>query len=160
GADLARLVRRYEREVVLPLPHGGAAARFARQINPSLAVLLGPDNAWRRGWQQRIAALDLPVETLAPGDGAAAAERLAARLPIIPLTREVRESLRRPSRLARFVLGPIGRHALDLFSHNRIRRWDELAQDLGRPRRILCLGNGPSSEDPALQHHADDALFR
>src|SRR5262249_51008225 len=76
GADLGRLVRRYEREVVLPLPHASAAARFVRQINPSLAVLLGPDNDWRRSWQKRIAALGLAVETLAPGDSGTA-ERLA-----------------------------------------------------------------------------------
>ena len=35
-----------------------------------------------------------------------------------------------------------------------------LADFLGRPETILCLGNGPSSEDSRLQDMAHDALFR
>ena len=35
-----------------------------------------------------------------------------------------------------------------------------LRERLSRPARILCLGNGPSSEDPALRELAYDALFR
>lgn len=45
----------------------------------------------------------------------------------------------------------------------RIGRTASLAQlreALGAPRTILCLGNGPSSEDPALSTLAYDALFR
>src|SRR3546814_7198602 len=32
----------------------------------------------------------------------------------------------------------------------RIDDLDSLGEALGRPRTILCLGNGPSSEDPAI----------
>ena len=35
-----------------------------------------------------------------------------------------------------------------------------LRERLAGPARILCLGNGPSSEDPALRELAYDALFR
>ena len=35
-----------------------------------------------------------------------------------------------------------------------------LSERLGRPATILCLGNGPSSEDPRLAGIAHDALFR
>jgi hypothetical protein len=136
-----------------------ALARYARAINPVLAVLLGPDGPWRTRWQRRLAAIGLPVELLSPGDGGAI-ERLAERLPLLAPTRELRESLRRPGRLARFVLGPIGRHALDVFAHKRIRNWAELADCLGHPERIVCLGNGPTSEDPALAAYAGDTLFR
>ena len=38
--------------------------------------------------------------------------------------------------------------------------WDEIGSRLGRPQSILCLGNGPSSEDPALERQAYDCLFR
>jgi hypothetical protein len=36
----------------------------------------------------------------------------------------------------------------------------ELGRRLGAPRTILCLGNGPSSEDPRLREMPHDALFR
>lgn len=36
----------------------------------------------------------------------------------------------------------------------------EIERRLGSPKTILCLGNGPSSEDPRLQDMAHDALFR
>lgn len=35
-----------------------------------------------------------------------------------------------------------------------------LATRLGHPKTILCLGNGPSSEDPRLKDMPHDALFR
>jgi hypothetical protein len=44
-----------------------------------------------------------------------------------------------------------------------VQRFDTLealAERLDHPRTILCLGNGPSSEDPRLSEVAYDALFR
>jgi hypothetical protein len=37
---------------------------------------------------------------------------------------------------------------------------DELKRRLSSPKIILCLGNGPTSEDPRLADMAHDALFR
>ncbi len=37
---------------------------------------------------------------------------------------------------------------------------DDLKSELGQPETIMCLGNGPSSEDPRLQDLSYDALFR
>ncbi len=45
----------------------------------------------------------------------------------------------------------------------RLRRYtslEELRRAIGAPQTILCLGNGPSSEDPALDGLHFDALFR
>lgn len=42
----------------------------------------------------------------------------------------------------------------------RIESWDALAAHLDHPRTVLCLGNGPSSEDPRLQSLAHDCLIR
>ncbi|MCL5775960.1 hypothetical protein M1105_02955 [Limibaculum sp. FT325] len=42
----------------------------------------------------------------------------------------------------------------------RIETAGALAERLGRPGTILCLGNGPTSEDPALAALPRDALFR
>lgn len=45
----------------------------------------------------------------------------------------------------------------------RFRRVESLADlrsRLGNPKTLLCLGNGPSSEDPSLAEFGHDALFR
>ena len=42
----------------------------------------------------------------------------------------------------------------------RLDSIDQLHQALGGPQTILCLGNGPSCEDPALEQYAYDSLFR
>ncbi len=45
----------------------------------------------------------------------------------------------------------------------RVRRYqdvDELRERLASPKTIMCLGNGPSSEDPGLVSMAHDVLFR
>lgn len=46
------------------------------------------------------------------------------------------------------------------FSKHRIDTLEELKQKLGYPETILCLGNGPSSEDPLLFNLKYDVLFR
>ena len=63
------------------------------------------------------------------------------------------------------------RQALGCLDHPRWRRWlsfkvqrfdtlDELQEVLGHPETILCLGNGPSSEGPAVEAVDYDCLFR
>jgi len=42
----------------------------------------------------------------------------------------------------------------------RIDDWDALRRRLREPRSILCLGNGPSSEDPCLLQVGHDCLMR
>lgn len=61
--------------------------------------------------------------------------------------------------LARLTRDPAWRGLLSW----RLRRYinaGEFAEALGRPQTILCLGNGPSSENPALFDMRYDALFR
>ncbi len=43
---------------------------------------------------------------------------------------------------------------------HRVNTLAELAEILGHPRHILCLGNGPSSEDDRLRESTHDCLFR
>ena len=65
----------------------------------------------------------------------------------------------------------VGARLLTLAEHPRWRRliaWRlnryatvaELDKELGRPGAIMCLGNGPSSEDPTLDGMDYDVLFR
>ena len=61
--------------------------------------------------------------------------------------------------IARWLDKDMGRRILAVRAR-RIATLDELRDALDRPQTILCLGNGPSSEDPALAGHADACLFR
>jgi hypothetical protein len=45
-------------------------------------------------------------------------------------------------------------------TRRRIADWEALAARLGHPETILCLGNGPTSEDPAVVAVAHDCLMR
>ncbi len=46
------------------------------------------------------------------------------------------------------------------FKVQRIDTIEELRRELGNPRTILCLGNGPSSEGPLVEAQRFDCLFR
>lgn len=54
---------------------------------------------------------------------------------------------------------PMWRRVLGLRAR-RIDSLDELRATLGNPHTILCLGSGPSSEDPSLAEAKFDCLFR
>ena len=41
-----------------------------------------------------------------------------------------------------------------------IASWEQLCRRLGEPKSILCLGNGPSSEDADIDRSRYDCLFR
>jgi 3-Deoxy-D-manno-octulosonic-acid transferase (kdotransferase) len=59
----------------------------------------------------------------------------------------------------RLLDSPLGRRALGLRAR-RIETLEALRDRLGAPGTILCLGNGPSSEDPRLLTMEFDVLFR
>ena len=98
-------------------------------------------------------------------DPSSAAEVLALLIPLAG--RNVKWTNRSDRRIRRW-FGQRLFHALDSsFISTRLRPYvqrfdtlEALAERLGDPRTILCLGNGPSSEDPRLNEVAYDALFR
>lgn len=53
-----------------------------------------------------------------------------------------------------------GKALIGVWMRGRIAGWESLRTRLGHPRTILCLGNGPSSEDPRLRGVEHDCLFR
>ena len=65
-----------------------------------------------------------------------------------------------PRRMDQLARTAAGRWVVATRRGRRCDGWDALNERLGRPETILCLGNGPSSEDPALAGVAHDALFR
>lgn len=113
--------------------------------------------------ETRLALAELDVE----------ADRIAASLsddnqPMAPESLGVlrrlaarRPPIRRP--LQRLVLAAIETPRLRDVLALRARRIDSLQafrRELGAPQTIMCLGNGPSCEDPLLADHDCDALFR
>ncbi len=58
------------------------------------------------------------------------------------------------------MIGAFGRARARLAGMHCITSWDELRSQLGAPRTILCLGNGPSSEGSDVEGASYDCLFR
>jgi hypothetical protein len=96
---------------------------------------------WRTGDEASMAALSAALHPLIVREGLggegekAAADRLRRRL------------------LALFA--PLIRR-----KYHRLNSLQSLAEAIDHPATIMCLGNGPSSEDPRLQNMPYDALFR
>jgi len=120
---------------------------------------------WWEPWDQeaRLALAGLDVE----------AGRMSASLsdddqPMLPESSGVlrRLAARRPPNrrpLQRLVLAAIENPRFGHVIAMRARRLDSLQafrRELGAPQTIMCLGNGPSCEDPLLDGHGCDALFR
>lgn len=131
--DVAALRSRYQHETVLPLPPRVAASLWRQRLDVRL-VIAGASLSWLAGDGSFM-------------DGAAPpqAARLAQSLP--PVAREL-------------ALPSAGPFLVDLLGGRRIASLQALAARLGGPRSIVCLGNGPSSEDPRLTAHGDSTLFR
>lgn len=56
--------------------------------------------------------------------------------------------------------GPVWGAIAPWFAKRRVDDWEGLCERLQRPQSILCLGNGPSCEDPRLAEVDHDCLMR
>jgi len=63
-------------------------------------------------------------------------------------------------RFLHFSQGRLGTFIASKRSGRRIGSWNNLRDRLGCPESIFCLGNGPSSEDPAVLEVRFDCLMR
>lgn len=161
-----------------PVAAAGAARRMVKRLNPRLMILLNAaadDGAVIAAAARRHVPVLMHcpavttartqsgvVQQLAPG--ASTDEMLAT---IAPLMRRDLKQLRsqsstrlHPKRLATAVLHSRPGQWIAGRRHRRIDTIDELRVALGRPRTILCLGNGPSCEDPRLRELPYDCVFR
>jgi hypothetical protein len=68
--------------------------------------------------------------------------------------------VRRNARMHQLAHTSLGRLVAAERSKRRLNNWEALRKRLQCPDTILCLGNGPSSEDPRLFDIDYDALFR
>lgn len=130
--DVGGLRRRFPHEVVLPLPHSVAGRYWLRRLR---AVLVIDPAGFVGSADQGFRGRGQPETP----------EALAARLP--PLDPPERQA-------------PTGTFLVDLLGGRRVVSLASLKARLGDPRTIICLGNGPSSEDPRLDDHRDAMLFR
>ncbi|MET2832130.1 hypothetical protein [Mesorhizobium shangrilense] len=131
GVDGLR--KRYPHEIVLPVPHSVFMQHWQRRLDAVL--LIGPTWLARSGPAGFLDNSQLTTSSM-----------LATMLPP-PLALSRKSSF-------------TGTFLIDLFGGRRIASLDGLAERLEKPRTIICLGNGPSSEDQRLADFGDAALFR
>jgi hypothetical protein len=123
--------------------------------------VLTRDEAASRAWRasglpsERICPLGCGDAPLDPG-GAARAADIAAPL----LARDIKLARYEQLRWSRVLRNsPVGRALLSRRTRP-VSSVAELAAVLGNPQTILCLGNGPSSEDARVRELDYDVLFR
>lgn len=145
----------------LPFPWPGAATLFLSTLRIRALVHLGGDAPAALG--SGLTARAVPTAALWRSAGVA----LTAAELLEMVGRDRKWDERRDRKLGRYLGERLFALVEDAEKRRRIEKWigrhdtiAALSQRLKHPRTILCLGNGPSSEDPALRAISRDALFR
>lgn len=146
--DQDRVVRYFlDAEALLP----AAASSLAALLH---SIFAGEQDT--RGVCDRAANLVLDAERVAEQ----IVEQWAPFIPPAPSESANDQGWRIKTRIDRLAGTVPGAWLASKRAKRRIDQWDALRERLGRPTTIMCLGNGPSSEDPRLATMAADALFR
>lgn len=87
-------------------------------------------------------------------------EAIAGKLPESPELPIVAQDWKVPTLRDGAGSSRIWRSVAPALMKSRIDSWGDLARCLGHPRSVLCLGDGPSSEDPRLAGFAHECLIR
>lgn len=128
--------RRYPHENVVVVPKQSGADWFHARA-PAL-VILGTEHAGKTGLGIRVLLCDDRVTSHAITEALPSIQARAAHKTVHPP-------------MATFMPAILGKPIASL---------DELKFQLGTPKTILCLGNGPSSESPEVLETTFDCLFR
>ncbi len=168
GDDTMAMLRQaFPNEVPLPLPLAALAAHWLRRLSVQHLIMLDATDSLSAPLQRAVHAAGIPVTVLEGGrnTGSSAATdaffaQLNAVLPRGPALPPVAQDWKVPNWRDRFGSSRLWQAAARRLTRGRVDGWDALAASLGHPRRILCLGNGPSSEDPRATGFAQDCLFR
>jgi hypothetical protein len=94
------------------------------------------------------------------GSSQRAHDAIADLLPDNPNLPRVAQDWRVPTLRDKSGASGLWRQASRPLTTRRIDRWEDLRDSMGNPRSVLCLGNGPSSEDPRLSSFAHECLIR
>lgn len=140
------------------LEHEAALQRPAKRLTESVLELLESASLRERLGGQARAVVESQAgatERTVAALGALSAARRQPRLPVPAST--LAQSLKVATKV--MATTRIGQAVLATRSR-RIGSLSELHRRLGDPRTILCLGNGPSSEDDRLCGVDHDCLFR
>ena len=81
-------------------------------------------------------------------DGTASLEVIEHAIETIPHAHDPMPDRTAPRRMHTLSRTALGRIVVANRCARRLNGWEALRQRLGCPETILCLGNGPSSEDP------------
>ncbi len=87
-------------------------------------------------------------------------DALRDHLPVSPTLPRDRQDWRVPSLRDLGGRSRLWKTAARPLMTRRIDSWETLRERLGDPKSVLCLGNGPSSEDHRLESLAHDCLMR
>ena len=149
----------YPTDFHVPVPAPGGAGRFLRVLQPLVTIVLGAEENPRLGHlvrRLRRRGATVLASSADPATVAAAVREALSRVP----PGIGRDSYQKPNVLMRFTSFPVVRALTWLLPYREFRTWDELAERLGRPRTIICLGNGPSSREATLALDASTCLLR
>lgn len=169
-------------QVQPPRPLPGTAGRFFTQHNAAAVLIAGDRCQMPRHLIAALAKRATPIVWLAPDQGAAPPTDVVIDAVYYPRRHSVQEVVRSLLVMADRQVLARPRGEPQLLKHiattaaarmdgerrpvwvrrlaSRIANVDDLRQLLGRPKTILCLGNGPSAEDRAVLSETHDALFR
>lgn len=158
-----RLRRQFPDDIVAATPEGSGVERFVRRLRP--CVLLA-DEATDARTVSRARRSGVPVLPLTTGCDRIASDADIARL-LPPQVDDADPDLPAfaPTWQAPTLRDRVGRSRLWRTVSPRLARrryddWQDLRRRLGEPRTVMCLGNGPSSEDPRLATIEHDCLIR
>lgn len=167
AAAVEALRRRFPDDLALAAPcaKAGSIERFLARVRPCALVLLDDGGGLDPATLARLRASPLPIVAMGDGAGAAAAiGALSASLrelpPAVPAGALTGPAWQVPTLRDRVGQSRSWKAVAPLLMSRRIDRWERLRERLSRPRSVLCLGNGPSSEDSQLAAVPHDCLIR
>jgi hypothetical protein len=145
--------------LTLPRDSDAVAQRYFGRLRPALIIALSPAGPNSSLLLEQARTNSLPVIVRRPGapDDGGLIRRL---LEPAPYEHPVKQAWHVPTWRDRAGRSRVWRSFAPYLSGRRIDDWDGLRLRLGNPRSILCLGNGPSSEDPGLAGLDHDCLMR
>ncbi len=146
---------------VLPLPRDSAAVarRYFGRLRPGLIIVLSPAGPDTAPLLEQARSNSVPTAVRSPvtpdDDGL-----IRHLLEPAPYEHPVSQSWQVPTWRDRAGRSRLWRSLAPYLAGRRIDDWNSLRLRLGNPRSVLCLGNGPSSEDPGLAAVDHDCLMR
>ncbi len=157
------LRERFVDDEVLPFPgnSGAVARRYFRRLRPALIMTLDPGGSKPASIHEHAVSNSVPMVALPSGTPVPDGHNFLARLvKPAPYEHPVNQAWRVPTWRDRAGQSRLWKSFAPYFNRRRIDDWDALGLRLGNPQSILCLGNGPSSEDLKLANLDYDCLMR